>query len=496
MAARYATGSDALGQLARRRQDLEREWQALDGELVKAISQPKSDRDFTAEANMRTRISDLRLQVDQADAQLQTDFPKFAELTSVRPVSVADVQAVIAPSEALVVWTVGRSETMVFVITGDRATFFGAPLAPAALLQSVRALRNSLDRRDRSFVEMPPFNTQIASNLYQALLGPAEPLLRNISSLAIVASGALQSLPPAVLVTVPPTSAVRSFTDYASVPWLLRRYAITMLPAVSSLIALRDLPAANRAKDPFIGFGDPAFAPEKIVVAKAEEVEVQSLFRGASANAAGLRRLPPLPETADELRAEAKILDAPASSVHLGEDATVSRVKALDLASARIVAFATHGLVAGELPDLAEPALVMTPPTTPTLEDDGLLRASQVSRLKLNADWVVLSACNTAAADGTPGAEGLSGLARAFFYAGARSVLVSHWPVNSETTVLLTTGAFQAMEKDVAGGRAEALRRSMVAMIDGAGKGGEPDYFAHPLFWAPFVLVGEGGAGR
>jgi CHAT domain-containing protein len=120
------------------------------------------------------------------------------------------------------------------------------------------------------------------------------------------------------------------------------------------------------------------------------------------------------------------------------------------------------------------------------------LTASKVATLKLNADWVVLSACNTAAGDGTPDAGGLSGLARAFFYAGARSLLVSNWPVWSKAAVALTTGTFAELAKDPKIGRYEALRRAEMAMLDPK----NPPAFAHPLAWAPFVLAGEGGAGR
>jgi CHAT domain-containing protein len=113
-----------------------------------------------------------------------------------------------------------------------------------------------------------------------------------------------------------------------------------------------------------------------------------------------------------------------------------------------------------------------------------LLTASEIALLKLNADWVILSACNTAASDGSPGAEGLSGLAKAFLYAGARSVLVSHWPVASDAAVSLTTG----MLREYAAGadKAEALRRSMAAVRSNAAY---PD-FAHPAMWAPFIVVG------
>ena len=107
-----------------------------------------------------------------------------------------------------------------------------------------------------------------------------------------------------------------------------------------------------------------------------------------------------------------------------------------------MLAFATHGVMAGEISGLNEPGLVLTPPEKPSEEDDGFLAASEIATLDLNADWVLLSACNTAAADGAPGAEGFSGLARAFFYAGARTLLVSHWSVYSTAAVALTTGTF------------------------------------------------------
>jgi CHAT domain-containing protein len=135
----------------------------------------------------------------------------------------------------------------------------------------------------------------------------------------------------------------------------------------------------------------------------------------------------------------------------------------------------------------AEPALLLTPPSQATEVNDGLLTASEIAQLRLDADWVVLSACNTAAgASDKPGAEALSGLARAFFYAGARALLVSHWAVNSEATVRLITKAFAELKADAKLGRAEALRRSMVPLVE---RGGGYD---HPANWAPFVVVGEG----
>jgi CHAT domain-containing protein len=204
---------------------------------------------------------------------------------------------------------------------------------------------------------------------------------------------------------------------------------------------------------------------------------------------AAIRGLPPLPESADELRALATALGADETSLLLRERATERAVRTGDLGKARVVAFATHAIVAGDLAGLVEPALVLTPPTVVSEEDDGMLAASEAAQLRLDADIVVLSACNTAAADGTPGALGLSGLAKAFLYAGARSLLASHWAVYSEAATRLTTGMFAELSREPGLGHSEALRRAMLELVDS----GHP-LLSHPSYWAPFVVVGEGGA--
>ena len=163
-----------------------------------------------------------------------------------------------------------------------------------------------------------------------------------------------------------------------------------------------------------------------------------------------------------------------------------------DLAEYGIVHFATHGALTGQIKGTVEPGLILTPPKTDTSDpktldrDDGFLTASEIAGLKLNANWVILSACNTAGASGET-AEPLSGLARAFFYAGARALLVSHWAVGSGAAVKLTTRAFAELEADPAIGRSEAFRVAMREMIE---KGSSIE--AHPSLWAPFVVVGDG----
>jgi CHAT domain-containing protein len=261
--------------------------------------------------------------------------------------------------------------------------------------------------------------------------------------------------------------------------------AISVLPSIPSLRDLRDRAGQSPAPKPFIGFGDPVFAG---AAGSARGVATAADFcrEGKSTDLEALRELPRLPETARELADIARSLGAGRESLVLGADATETRVRGAALDQYRVVAFATHGLLPSEMRCQSEPSLALTPPATPSAQDDGLLDASEVARLKLDADWVLLSACNTARADGKLGGESLSGLAQGFFYAGARALLASHWAVASRPTVQLTTGMFGVYAREPAAGRAEALRRAQLALAN------DPST-SHPFFWAPFVLVGDGG---
>jgi CHAT domain-containing protein len=250
------------------------------------------------------------------------------------------------------------------------------------------------------------------------------------------------------------------------------------------LKALRALPAAGIGVKPFLGIGDPRLdgpggTGDQRGAAKGPPARY---YRNGLADVRAIRQLTPLPDTASELKTVAAALGADAETLLLGDRATEKAIKATRLADFRILHFATHGLVAGDLSGLEEPALVLTPPAAPSAEDDGLLTASEVAALSLAADWVVLSACNTAAG-GSVGAEALSGLARAFLYAGARSLLVSHWSVYSEAATELTTGTFRRLGSDKSLARTEAFRRTMLDAV----AAGRP-----PAYWAPFVVVGDG----
>ena len=486
MAARFAAGDDALANMVRTRQDALDRWQSLDGALVAAVSKPPDERNATAEEATREQLVTLDARLRQLDVELAERFPEYAELANPRPLSLAGAQKLLGPAEALLTLTVGSKDTFVLAVRRDRAAMHRFEVGADELTEAVAELREGVDLFGVGRIaDLPRFDTRVAHDLYRQLFAPVEPLLEGARHVFVVPDGALQSLPLGVLVTEEQAAPPSDLADYRKVPWLARRYAMTVLPSVSSLRALRLFAARTLAKKPFVGFGDPLLEGDG---RGPRGIEFASLFRGSRgyADVRQVRKLARLPDTADELEAVASTLGS--GEVYLRERATETRVKAMSLADFRVLSFATHGLVAGELKGLPEPALVLTPPDEGTAEDDGLLTASEIARLELNAEWVVLSACNTAAG-GEPGADGLSGLAKAFFYAGTRALLVSHWPVSSASTVKLITGLFAEAAAHPEIGGAEALRRSMLKLMDDPGR---PE-FAHPAFWAPFVVVGEGG---
>jgi CHAT domain-containing protein/Tfp pilus assembly protein PilF len=491
MGARFAAKDDALASLVRRRQDAGRLWQQIDRKLIKAASLAAAKRDAKGEIRLRTELSELDGQLKQLDQRLALEFPQYAELTSPQPMKLKAVQELLGSREALLSYVVGQQQTFLWVIRRETSAMYSLAIGAKELSQTVRELRSGLDLTGIDDIsDIPPFETALAYKLYTKLFAPAVERLEGVTHVFVVADGALQSLPLGVLVTEKPISTVSNFEDYRKVAWLTRRYALSTLPSVSSLRSLRKFAKKSKAQQPFLGIGNPILEGNP---AQVRGVNLASLFtsQGIADVNAVRSLLPPLPDTADELSAMAKSLGAGIKSLMLGGEATERAVRETDLTRYKVLAFATHGLVAGDLKGLSEPALVLTPPKIGSETDDGLLTASEVALLKLDAEWVILSACNTAASDGTPGAEGLSGLAKAFFFAGARTLLVSHWPVNSKVAVRLTTNMLSRTADNPSLGRAQALKRSMLALI--ADKKA-PSYYAHPGFWAPFVVVGEGGA--
>jgi CHAT domain-containing protein len=503
LAVRLAAGSDRLAELVRQDQDLASEAETLDKAIVAALSKDAPKRDAGFGQRSRARLAAIAAERAALQKTLAAEFPDYAALSNPLPVTHAEIQALLSADEAMVLFSVADKESYVFALTRDGFDWKAVPLGTDALAKKVAAFRRGLDvsKAMDASGKSGLFDLALANELYVTLLAPVEPFTKDKRSLLVVPSGALTALPFHLLVTEKPVAAIPEKLDgYRDAAWLLKRQAVSVLPSVSSLKSLRAFARKDQVVKPMTGFGDPLFNPalggsDKRTATKSASRSVTSMaytdfWQGAGVDRARLAQaLSQLPDTADELKTVARDLGVDASDIHLGADASEITVKHAKLDDYGIVYFATHGLVAGDVKGVAEPSLALSIPSELSNEDDGLLTASEVAQLKLNADWVVLSACNTIAGD-KPGAEALSGLARAFFYAGARALLVSHWAVSSEAATRLTTSTFDRLKSNPNMGRAEALRQAMLAYLNDASSPRN----AYPALWGPFALIGEGAA--
>ncbi|MCX7150044.1 MAG: CHAT domain-containing protein, partial [Rhodocyclales bacterium] len=511
-AARATLPDPQLAQLARREQDATNQMQALNKILTRLASAPEGRRLQAVMNNMQRDIDTLAREQVALRKELAEKFPDYANLVAPQPATPADIQRTLLPDEVVIAIFSGERQSYVWTITKSDVGYRTVPVAREQLARDVAQLLRSVNLSDG---QIRDFDTATAYRLYATLLAPDAAMRSNAKLINVIPHGALGQLPFATLLTEPiAQTAGRSVPTYAEMPWMLHKAAIAQQSSASGFMALRRSVPTKIERMPFIGFGDPLFIADAApgtqrgkrfrnlaiaatndetlsMVEQAQQSQVPSGNAGTTNRptlAQAFSMLPALPDTSEELRDIARTTGADQEKdVFLGVRATEANIKAADLSRYRVVAFATHGLVPGEISGLDQPALAMgNPALTKDTENDGFLTLEEVLGLKLNAEWVVLSACNTGSTDGNA-SEAVSGLGRAFFYAGTRSLLVSSWAVETVSARLLTTGLFQQQASHPAMSRAEALRQSMLAVMKST-----TDDYSHPAFWAPFSLVGDG----
>lgn len=521
--ARAAVTSEELADLVRREQDAQKQLKLLERALTDNLAAP-------SEQQLPELIKELKRKMDTLTNarmvlvdEIRNRFPKYSELTTPKPVTISQLQNHLRPREAFISIYAADDQSYVWAIPYEGAVSFSTvSLGRTGLSQIVTDLRKALDPEPVTLGDVPEFNTRKAYDLYSKLLEPIEKGWKSATDLLIVAHGPLGQLPFSILPTAPVSLAEDEqelFSKYRKVPWLIQKASVTRLPSASTFVTLRNLPEGDPYRKAFAGFGDPFFNQEQLAQAEKEKEEPAIVLasRGGRFHVRGIRiseegildndeivsctidNLNRLPDTSEEIKHIAEALGAnPDRDIFLGRRASEHQVKSMDLSDRRVIAFATHALVAGDLDGLHQPALALSAPSISGDNEDGLLTMGEILKLKLNADWIVLSACNTGAAEGK-GADAISGLGRAFFYAGTRAILVSMWPVETTSARKLTTGLFRYQKEDKKLSRARALRKSVLELIDGPGlkddvTGKIAASYAHPLFWAPFILVGETGS--
>lgn len=501
VSAAMADGSGAMAILEARRRSLLWQRSNADQTLFKFAAQVGAAH-TTQESELATSYRTLTRQLAETEEEMGRKDPAYFDLVRPRPLELVELQKLLRTDEALLFLMVGEKGTATFAVSSQAsAGSMAENLGDAALTKEIQALRSQLrsdltgasrglEREDVS--SGSSFNNAAAYALYASLIKPVESVFAGKSKVLVVTTGPLGSLPLQVLPITAPSGTTPTYFG--------ETYSLATLPAVSSLRSLRcfrssgNRPTAcgttvaqekRQAKNgpvlaavgaptlrgaPGDNRGAPAYAPA---------------YNGELADTEFLRNLPYLPGTRQEIEQISAAFVGQEVLVRTGDDARESFVRSdLGIASAQYLVLSTHGLLQSETGFVGEPGLVFTPPAKDQASrlDDGLLTASEAAQMKLVADLLVLSACNTASSDGKLGAEGLSGLAKAFLYSGVQALLVSHWPVDDRAGAEIVSEMLR-LSKNADIDRATSLRQAALLVR-------KQSKWSSPAFWAPFVLVG------
>ena len=414
--------------------------------------------------------------------------PETFAMTVPYAIPMRDFQAKLAANDAVFASVVGTTESYVWGVRNNQVAFTRIDASAADISASVTALRASLAASGSgNQLTVPPFEAGVAHTLYEQTIGSVRDSLVGADNLYWYGDGALGALPPAILVTARPKAGqLSSLSDLNATAFLVDDYALSSLPDL--FLGKTEFLRSGRktaASAKFAGFGAPLLSEQEL-----EQDSLSSSFELAGGVPVGdLRSLAKLPAAKNELDSLSEVFDEP--EIWLGEEASEANLRAAPLDQYRVIAFATHGFTRSDIQGQIYPSLLMAPPENPTsIANDGLLTTLEIGRLELNADLVLLSACNTATSDGRPDAEAFSGLAQAFLVAGAQSLLVSHWPVASGAASELSVGAVANWQAG------DSLARSLQSSVTTLRANASSDIEAHPFFWGPFVIASDGEPNR
>jgi CHAT domain-containing protein len=409
-----------------------------------------------------------------------------AGLDTQKPVPAAELAGHLSDGEELLAIQSTAQGSLVFLVDGTgQVKAHLNRYDNARALRAVQMLRKGLVlRKDGGY---PVFPVRQAYKFFRAFFGPLAADIKSARAIVLVVSGPIEALPLSALPTADDgvVALDSASARQKKISWLVRTTAVSRAPSIRTLVVQRSAEGGGGAAgrlSTFAGVGDPTLAPVKVAGRATEFSGI--VRRNQLADVEWLRGQASLPETRQELAALAAEFSE--SVLFLGGRAREGAIKAAKLTGYDVMAFATHGVVAGFAFDGSEPGLVLTPPAKASRRDDGFLTMSEIADLKLGAQLVILSACDTATSDGRPMADGLSGLARAFFLAGARNLIATHWAIPSQPAVEITTGTVRARMHGEAPDWSRALRQAQIALIDETG----PNWFAHPTSWGAFQVIG------
>jgi CHAT domain-containing protein len=478
-------GGDIAG-LTQQQSDTERQIAEIDHQLLASTLDPKNEQ------LLLDKREALRKGWRDAQQKAAQENSNFSQIITPAPVTLSEVQKVLDTNTVFLEYSVDFEGSVLWAITKDRATAYKVPGQDVGALveKYVKTLRQPL---------MTPgeisAHVAMGTELYQKLLQPAEKLIVGKTRLIIAPDGPLYYLPFETLIVSNSTSVSGKLRNLSEVPYLIKNFQIIYVPSASILVEQQKSLGKEKNTTPFplLAFGDPIYqtkAPGSAADAKTQaDVGANIIVRGLNLNR--------LEFSGDEVKNIARIWGVPLNSEHinLGNRASVTRLRELDLAKYRILHFATHAVAGDDLSFLTQPALILSQLGSQE-GNSGILQFVDILQLKLNAEMVVLSACDTGLGRFREG-EGIVGLTRAFLYAGASSTVSSLWEVEDQSTGLLMEEFYRRLRKGES--KAEALREAKLELIQSKVELkalGMRESLAAPFYWAPFILVGDWGSMR
>ncbi len=523
--AKFSADPAFLG-LKKKREDLHEKIESLRLAVVTLpVNQPGTE----------ARRGDLNSQIVEANSELAAledalwrDYPRFMELTNPRPVTLQDLQQkLLRPDEVLLSYVLLPNELAIFVVSRDSFRMVNSPVKREDVAKRVRAVRRAIEKvaAGESVLFLREIDPANLHSLYQDLVAPVATAIAGKQKVIVVADGPLLTVPLELLVTRYGQAEQQAFEtgrgasdgsagqpflgEYGALNYLGKEHRFGYLPSLSSLASQRLYPKQVKGpRQELTAFADPVFVPAGgQSYSSATRAAIDLLSNNYRMSKDGIPDIARLRETADEARSIAKILGG-SNRMFIGDEAQEKMAKSGELKNSRYVLFATHGFLGGEfLPGVdpaaepaagapraksgAQPSLALTLVGDLQGEDGMLTMKEVIEDVELNADLVALSACNTAGETSQANnGEGFAGLTRAFMFAGAKSLLVSHWSVDSLSTEALMTSTFRHIKEG--DGALTAVSDAQRELRGGTYASGQYRFSrSHPFFWAAFVYVGD-----
>jgi CHAT domain-containing protein/ankyrin repeat protein len=467
----FSGGRNEISTLLINKKEMEIQKSLLSKQLNEIISTKREYRRSGDLIETDKKLAELEGQLDKTNSLIGKKDEYLLNLISGKPVATERIRKNIHSNEAIITYLFINEDLHTCLLSREDTYCTVISSVRNKALNLINRIRYSTDVSNFGTNSKPPeFPIDASKSLYKILIESFNSILKKKKRVYVSTDEALQSLPFGLL-----ASNNVSAKKLASQDWLINQYEIVRIPSSSTLFFMRDRTPQKNSNNKLLGIGDTVYKIENDkILSEDQKTEVDFIAA-----------LPQLKETKDEILSIASNFETDSVTTLFDREATENNLKKLNLDSFNSIVFATHATLAGEMNMQSEASLILSPEfTNNTL--DGLLTSSEIARMKINSEWVVLSACNTARSSSLDSSPTFSGLSNSFLYAGADAVLASHWPVESKSTAEFTKNVFSNLKRGRFLSKSSAYQRTAIQFL----KGELSKEYSHPFYWSAFELIG------